>query len=72
MKKYFIDRFEGKYAVCEDTNANKIEILKKDIPDEVKEGDIIINKDGIYYIDNDATEQRREKIIEKQKRIFGK
>ncbi len=72
MKKYFIDRFEGKYAVCEDTNGNKVDILKKDIPDDVNEGDIIINKDGIYYVDNDATQQRREIIIEKQKQIFKK
>ena len=55
---YIIDRFEGDFAVCENYNIDedsviKIENIKKElIPEDAKEGDIIVvNNDNQIYID---------------------
>ena len=44
-----IDRFEGNIVVCEDRKTKeKIEILKQDIDEGLKEGDIIKQEKGKY------------------------
>ncbi len=40
--KVIIDRFEGKYAVCEKKNLEMIDIEIDKLPKEVKEGDVLI------------------------------
>ena len=43
-----IDRFECKYAVCELENGKFVDVLKTDIPQEAKEGDILIKMDIVW------------------------
>lgn len=65
-----IDRFEGKYVVCELESGEFIDIPKADIPQEAKEGDILTKTDNGYYVDKIATETKREEIKQRMNRLF--
>lgn len=62
-KVYTIDRFEGRYALCEneDKQIENIEIEK--LPKDVKEKDVVIlKKSGKFIIDNNYTKIRKKYI----------
>lgn len=66
--KGIIDRFEGDYAVVEFEGRQMKDILKRDLPVGLKEGDVIRSINGAYVFDETATES-----IKKQKEtIFNK
>ena len=65
-----VENIEGNTVKIED-NDNHFNLSKTDISTEVKEGDIILFLNGKYIVDKEATEERRRKIIEMQKKIFG-
>lgn len=56
-----VDRFEGNKAVIEDGEKHII-IEKTDLPQEVKEGDVIILSEGRYTINKELTQKRRQEI----------
>ena len=60
--KLIIDRFEGKYAICEDENCNMINILKEELPSNVKVGDVIIKVNNDFVVDYDETKKRKKYI----------
>lgn len=64
-----IDRFEGDYAILEDNNKH-YEIKKTELPINCKEGDVITTKDGIYIIDVEQTNLRRQAIINLQRGLW--
>lgn len=67
-----IDRFEGDYAVIEideNDNPKNITILRNLLPAEAKEGDVMIERGGIYEIDADAADKKRREILEKMKKL---
>ena len=55
--KYVIDRFEGEFAVVELEDKKFVNVPRKAIPPEAKEGDIILT-----VIDNQGTKEQRKKI----------
>ncbi len=59
-----IDRFEGEYAVCEDSETEKCrQIPRVFLPRGAKDGDCLISDGhGGYLIDGQATLQRRARI----------
>ena len=58
--KVVIDRFEGDFAVCEKDDRSILNINRRDVPIDAKEGDVL-NIDGdIINIDNDETAKRKE------------
>lgn len=61
-KKYTVDRFEGKYAVCESENFKFINIEKKRLPKGVNEGDVIYFDGKKYVIDLEKTNDRKKYI----------
>ena len=69
-----IDRIEGEYAVCElsDEQENTTNILVEldRLPQNVKEGDVIVIKDDHYEICEEETQKRREKIIGLSNSLF--
>ena len=66
-----IDRFEGDIAVCEERNTKqKIEILKKDLPNEAKEGSILIFQEGKYQLAQEKTKFVQNKIQDKMKQAW--
>lgn len=60
--KIIIDRFEGEYAICETEDGEMINIKIVDLPNEAKEGDVLIFNGDIFIIDNEAKEERKERI----------
>lgn len=60
--KVTIDRFEGKFAVCEKENREMIDIERDKLPKEAKEGDILIIKGDVITVDRQQTKQRKEEI----------
>ena len=57
-----VDRLEEEYIVCEDENKNIVNILKDEVEDEVKEGDILILVDGKYIVNKEKTKDRKAYI----------
>jgi len=67
-----IDRFEGNIAICEDRRTGKkIEILKEDLEEGLKEGDIIKEKNGKYVKDTKLQEETKKRIEEKMNRLWN-
>jgi len=60
--KLVIDRFEGKYAVCETEDKNMVNIERSELPDGAREGDVIIQTPAGYRLDKEQTAKRKERI----------
>ena len=73
MSKYlFLDRFEGKYAICEDAEQKYYAIETAELPPNAKEGSVLlISDEGTLSLDEAETDRRRKEMAEKQRRIFG-
>ena len=70
--KYSIDRIEENIAVCEDDDGNVLKLSVDELPQEIREGDIMEKTESGFVIDADETKARRKKIAELQRNIFGK
>lgn len=71
-KHLVIDRFEGKYAICEDAEQKYFAIETAELPPGAKEGSVLlISDEGTLSLDDAETDRRRKEIAEKQRRIFG-
>lgn len=70
MEKYSVDRIEGGFAVVE-CNGEFVEIALSQLPQEVKEGCILIkDENGAYFIDKDETENTKRALFELQNSLF--
>ena len=70
MEKYSVDRIEGGFAVVE-CNGEFDEIALSQLPQEVKEGCILIkDENGAYFIDKDETENTKRALFELQNSLF--
>lgn len=65
-----IDRFEGSIAVVE-TDGGMLDIARDLLPENTSEGDVIVQTDGGYIIDEQATAERRKAIAERLRRLTG-
>lgn len=70
--KYSIDRIEENIALCEDDDGNVLKLNVDELPQEMREGDIIEKTENGFVIDADETQLRRKKMAELQRNIFGK
>lgn len=67
-----IDRFEGNVAVCEDRKTGKkIEILRENLEEGLKEGDIIKEEKGKYVQANELQEETEKRIQEKMNKLWN-
>ncbi|WP_455662206.1 DUF3006 domain-containing protein [Pradoshia sp.] len=60
--RLIVDRIEGDLAVCEKSDKTMVDIELTQLPDDVKEGDVLIEKDGNYELDLTETEKRRKRV----------
>ncbi len=67
---YTIDRFEGKYAVCERDDLKFVNILLKELPKDIKEGDILKYNGKEYIVDIPETEKRKKEIEDLTKDLW--
>lgn len=73
MKQLSIDRFEGKFAICEDAEEKYFAIETSELPEGAREGDVLrITDEGELLLDEEETLARRERIASKQRRAFGR
>lgn len=67
-----IDRLEGEYAVCEDSETLKITKLPKVfLPQNVKEGDCLVQVGTDYKIDAIATLNRRKSAKQQLDNLYN-
>ncbi|MDN5330834.1 MAG: hypothetical protein PWP45_59 [Tepidanaerobacteraceae bacterium] len=67
-KKGILDRFEGDFAVIETFDGMTMNIKKRFLPENAREGDVIDLDD--LSIDEPLTRQRKEKIRKLAERLF--
>lgn len=72
MKNLTIDRFEGTYAICEDSDEKFFAIEITELPQGAKEGDVLDVNDaeGTLRINAEATAQKRSKLKKMQDKLF--
>ncbi|MFO7296196.1 MAG: DUF3006 domain-containing protein [Caldicoprobacter sp.] len=74
MKKVIIDRFEGDFAVCEDEDRKMINIEKSRLPEDAKEGTVLIimgDKEDDIKVDYAETEARKSRIKRMMDSLFN-
>ena len=64
-----IDRFENDTAVVEN-GEEMTDIPRSLLPENAREGDVIIKSGGGYIIDNASTEKRRQEILDLQDSLW--
>ena len=72
MMKYSVERIEENIALCEDDLGKTIKLRLDELPENIREGEIIVRTENGYTIDTDETSVRRKKMAEMQKRLFNK
>ena len=65
-----LEKFEDDIAILEIDGEIK-KISRKKFSDDVKEGDVLIQKDGIFMSDKENTEKRRKEILKLQNSLWG-
>lgn len=70
MKKYSVDRIENGVAAVEDENGNIVNLKISELPQGVKEGDILSFNGEKYDILSDETAQRRKELLNLQRSLF--
>lgn len=66
-----IDRFGEDFAVLE-IDGEMSEVPRNIIPDDAREGDILVCVDGIYSVDEKATSERRSAVRDRLYRLMKK
>ena len=65
-----IDRFEGEFAVVENTDTEEMLLIKKELIDnDVRESDVIVLLEEKYHTDIEATKKRRADVLALLKKI---
>lgn len=71
--KYSVDRIENCFAVCENSNGEKLNIKLEKLPMNISEGSIIEEtSEGSYIICEEETIRKREEVFNLQQSIFGR
>lgn len=67
-----VDRLEGEYAVCEDSESEKMsKIPKVMLPNGVREGDCLVNEGGLWKINAAETLRRRKEAQALLDRLYS-
>lgn len=71
--RIYLDRFEGAYAVleqeAEDGTVTSVRVERSFVSAETREGDVLSQKGEYFETDHEATRARRERILEKIRRL---
>lgn len=66
-----LDRFEGGCAVLE-TDSGMQNVPKHTVAANAREGDVLVARNGTYYVDAAATKERRAKLLSRTKALKKK
>lgn len=71
--RIYLDRFEGAYAVleqeAEDGTVTSVRIDRSFVSAETREGDVLFQRGEYFETDHEATRARRERILEKLRKL---
>lgn len=67
---FIIDRDEGTFAVLEGQDGKRLTVEKKKLPSGAKEGDVVIEKNNEFLLDQEQTQKRRMRIQKKLGDLF--
>ncbi|HJC57589.1 MAG TPA: DUF3006 domain-containing protein [Candidatus Eisenbergiella intestinipullorum] len=70
--RLIVDRLEDGCAVCESQGGGMIRLPLERLSSGVREGDVLIQQNGKYRTDPDATKKRRAEVDAKRKKLFGR
>lgn len=70
MKLFTVDRIEGDIAVLECENGDCVNIELKNLPKNIKEGDVLNFENGSCFLDESETKARSEKIKKMMESLF--
>lgn len=65
-----VDRIENEIAVCEDESQNMVSISLSKCFEPIREGDVLVERDGIYYVDPERTKILREEAKKLSEDLF--
>ena len=68
--KYIIDRLEEGLAICETELRKRISVPVSHLPKEVKEGDVLREEEGRFFLDSEETDNRRREMKKKLMDLF--
>ena len=69
--KYIVDRIENEIVICENQETKQIEKFNlEQFPEGIKDGDVVILKDGKFEKDDEETVDRKEYINELMKKLM--
>lgn len=57
-----VDRFEGDIAVCETEDGGHIEIPREKLSEDIREGEMITERGGVYVLLKSKTQARRKRL----------
>ena len=64
--KFVVDRFEGVYAVCQNTETKEMcDVPRTEMPEGVREGSVVVRDKGRFLLDEEEAEARSERIRKK-------
>lgn len=70
--RYSVERIEENIVVCEADDGSVLKLKLYELPQEIREGDIIDQTGNGFVVNSAETESRRKKMAEMQRNIFGK
>ncbi len=70
MKLFTVDRIEGDIAVLECENGDCVNMELKNLPKNIKEGDVLNFENGSCFLDESETKARSEKIKKMMESLF--
>jgi hypothetical protein len=59
-----LERFEGDWAVIEKDGKVMMNVLRENVIG-ASEGDVLVYRHGLYFVDQDATKERRNDVNKK-------
>ncbi|BCN31304.1 DUF3006 domain-containing protein [Anaeromicropila herbilytica] len=69
--KYIIDQIQDKYVVLESVeNHIFVQMRKSQLPKNIEESDVVIEKNGIFSICDEETKIRKEEINDLLNNLF--
>ena len=69
MRMISVDRIEGNIAVCEE-NGNIISLPVSSLPNDTKEGDVLISSENGWVLSEKDTENRKNLLLDLQNSLF--
>lgn len=67
-----VERIVNDIVILEQDDLSHIKVQKSKFSYNVKNGDVVILKNGFYILDEDKTRERKEEILKYTKKIFNK